>query len=382
MWVRDGDLALIMKEEEPMTFPCVRTIRATSPLSLFVITGLVVAFLPAEAAAKRRPKAAKHSPEQAACVANYKSAHASARAAKLREARDFFGKCSGQTCTGLLRQECTNSYVQLDTDIPSVVPVVTDEKGAPRELVEVRMDGELLTSKLDGHGLPVDPGKHEFTFTMDGNVVSTQKVMIVQGQRNRPVAVVLRNGKKAPGDAEGAAPKVAEAVAAPAVAAETPEATEPESATEAAPQAVDTEANDMKPARRARVKSTAGGPSLLTYIVGGVGVVGVAGYFTLNYWGKKDNDKLGDCAAAGNLCPVASVDHVRKLYLYANISGGIGLAALATSAYLYFTSSGSGEEAGTTRTASKRVTKTASIQMVDLQATPSGGAVATIGGTF
>jgi hypothetical protein len=282
-----------------------------------------------------------------------------------------------------LRQECTNSYVQLDTDIPSVVPVVTDDKGVPRELVEVRMDGELLTSKLDGHGLPVDPGKHEFTFTMDGNVVSTQKVMIVQGQRNRPVAVVLRNGKKAPGDAESSAPKVAEAAALPAApAAEVPEATEPEAATEAAPQAVDTEAGEAKPVRRARVKSTAGRPSLPTYIVGGVGVVGVAGYFTLNYWGKKDNDKLGDCAAAGNLCPVASVDHIKKLYLYANISGAVGLAALATSAYLYFTTSGSGEEAGSTKTASKRVTKTASIQMLDVQATPSGGAVATIGGTF
>src|SRR5262249_15802740 len=87
--------------------------------------------------------------------------------------------------------------------IPSVVPVVTDETGAPRVDVQVRIDGELVATQLDGRALPVDPGMHEFSFTMDGNVIARQKLMILQGQRNRQIAATLRSagGKAAPGKA-------------------------------------------------------------------------------------------------------------------------------------------------------------------------------------
>jgi hypothetical protein len=75
--------------------------------------------------------------------------------------------CAKATCGGLLKQQCTNLYMQLESDIPSVVPLVTDDAGAPRVDVQVTMDGEVLTSRLDGRSLRVDPGLHEFSFSAD-----------------------------------------------------------------------------------------------------------------------------------------------------------------------------------------------------------------------
>jgi hypothetical protein len=37
---------------------------------------------------------------------------------------------------------------------------------------------------------------HEFTFTMDGNVIARQKLMILQGQRNRQIAATIRSPGK------------------------------------------------------------------------------------------------------------------------------------------------------------------------------------------
>ena len=88
-------------------------------------------------------------------------------------------------------------YAQLESDIPSVVPLVSDENGEPRVDVQVTIDNELLTSRLDGRALPIDPGMHEFSFTADGAVLATQRLMIVQGQRNRPIAITLQKRRRA-----------------------------------------------------------------------------------------------------------------------------------------------------------------------------------------
>jgi hypothetical protein len=69
------------------------------------------------------------------------------------------------------------------------------------------------------------------------------------------------------------------------------------------------------------------------------------------------------------------------LYLGANISGAVGLAALATSAFFYVRSSSSRTKESTTVASSREHGSTPSLRMVDVQAGASG-ALATIGGTF
>ena len=55
----------------------------------------------------------------------------------------------------------------------------------------------------------------------------------------------------------------------------------------------------------------------------------------LTYWGRKDNALLSSCAPN---CSQASIDHIRKLYVAADVSLGVGAAALATSVVLFLTS--------------------------------------------
>ncbi len=141
--------------------------------------------------------------ERRACEIAYKNALQLEQSAHLRQARDLLLSCAKSACGSSLRQRCTVRYAQLESDIPSVVPLVTTEAGEPRVDVPVTMDGEQLTPRLDGRALPVDPGLHEFSFTADGAVINTQKVMIVQGQRNRPIAVSMRPDKRGPRAALG-----------------------------------------------------------------------------------------------------------------------------------------------------------------------------------
>src|SRR3954464_9737524 len=78
-----------------------------------------------------------------ACVLAYKNAQQLEKSSQLRQAREALRGCVKASC-GALRQRCMTRYAQLETDIPSVIPVVTDESGAPRIDVQVTMDGEVL----------------------------------------------------------------------------------------------------------------------------------------------------------------------------------------------------------------------------------------------
>jgi len=96
-------------------------------------------------------------------------------------------------------------------------------------------------------------------------------------------------------------------------------------------------------------------------------LAGLGAYGAFTYWGRKDNQLLGNCSPN---CSPDSVDHIRKLYLGADIAGGIGAAALATSLIWFIASPSSKEKAPSQ--ASYRF---------DVQPSPSGG-YASVSGSF
>ncbi len=277
-----------------------------------MVTGLALLVLAAPAAARAADKGHK------ACVDSYKEANRQERAAKLREALKSFTTCSQPACGVVLRRECLLRYSQVQADIPSVVPVVTDSTGEPIMDVKVSMDGEVLTSKIDGRAVAVDPGLHEFSFVTPAGSAS-QKIVILQGQRNRPITVSVAAGKGGP-------PRVAIAVApAPIVGQPATTEVEPAPVAVAPPPLTRSEdlvaqpaAVDARPSRRRH--------SVASYVLSGVGVAGVGAYALFTYWGRKDNEMLVRCSPN---CLQADVDHVRKLYTTANVALGVGAAALA-----------------------------------------------------
>ncbi len=121
--------------------------------------------------------------DKPACAAAYQKAQESIHASHLREARDLMSSCAKASCGPFVQQECVAAYTRLDTyDIPSIVPRATDESGAPRTDVQVTMDGEVITSSLDGRAVSVDPGLHEFSFSSNGETIRRKrKLMIAEG---------------------------------------------------------------------------------------------------------------------------------------------------------------------------------------------------------
>jgi len=316
--------------------------------------------------------------KRAACKAAYKGARQLEQSAKLRQARDMLLTCAKATCGALLKQQCTNLYLQLDQDIPSVVPLVTDDSGAPRVNVQVTMDGEVLTSRLDGRSLPVDPGLHEFSFSSDTGIFATQSIMIVQGQRNRPLSVALHGGEKrgskraalGPASAGGIDAKASldkpavdkpnlEKPAAEAILPEksVPDKTAPEKA------AVEMDSSDSS-APNVHPKS---GPGPLPYVLSAAGLAGIGGFALLSTWGSKDNSALSACAPD---CSPDSVAHIKRLYLAADVSLGVGIAALGTGLYMLLASPGS-----------KEAPPTQAKYHFDVKPAPSGG-FATVSGSF
>ena len=273
--------------------------------------------------------------EIAACVTNYKSGLGEERSGHLLEARELFIRCSKSACGSPLREECTMRFTQLGADIPSIVPVVTSAAGKPVLDVEVQVDGQRLTSSLDGHSFIMNPGAHDFSFSKDGHIFASQSVLIVQGQRNRLIAASLASPQSAAPIAAAADGDNAEKAASPRPAAVelTPASVEKETAAKAA--GADLTAR-TEPTARSRIPA-------LSFVMAGAGVAALGAGALLTYWGRKDTSLLDPCSPG---CPQSSADHIHNLYLVADISIGFGIAALAGSYWAYAHSHSSHDEGG------------------------------------
>lgn len=330
-----------------------------------VASVLGASFVLAIATPARADDPPKRKAVSAACAQAYKSyKHAveNQKSGHLRDAVDSYRECEETTC-GNLSQTCATKATQLCSVMPSVVPLVTDETGAPKVDVEVKMDQATLTAHLDGKGIPVDPGVHEFTFSDQGKVFATQKVMIVEGQRNRAISVSLRGDKVADNTVSSNDP--APATNEPAT--ERPPVAKSSSESESAAKAADKlDVGDVE-VRRKRI-----GPSPFAWVAGGVAVAGVASGALLTIWGNRDNDKLSQCSPA---CPSSSIAHIKSLYVASDVAYGAGALAAGVAVWLFATPRYTQEKVTSGKTTAPRVS------YVDIQPT-SSGAFASVAGTF
>jgi len=304
------------------------------------LTPLAIGALSSPALARKGKRSGNA--EIAACVTNYKSGLDQENTGHLLEARELFIRCSKSACGSPLREECTMRFTQLGMDIPSIVPVVTNATGKPVLDVEVQVDGTRLTSSLDGHSFIMNPGPHDFSFSKDGHIFASQSLLIVQGQRNRLIAASLSPPQAAPSEEAPRAKKARhmEAQAAPPIAA-VPDDESPEKTTSSPPATV-----DLSPRAEKETTEKAPGADLtaraepaakssiptLSIVSAGVGVAALGAGALFTYWGRKDNTLLDVCSPG---CKQSSADHIHSLYVAADISFGVGLAALAGSYWAY-----------------------------------------------
>jgi hypothetical protein len=135
------------------------------------------------------------------CMTAYEDANVRLRSSALLEAKPFLLICAKSGCGIFLQRECLAAYTRLDTeDIPTVVPAVTDDAGVLQPEVQVTVDGQVLMTRIDGRPVPVDPGIHEFSFSSAGVAFATERVLVVQGQRNRTIAASMHGPVAGPSE--------------------------------------------------------------------------------------------------------------------------------------------------------------------------------------
>ncbi len=117
---------------------------------------------------------------------------------KLRQARKQLLICAEATCPADIRKECVGRVTELNEQIPTIFFGAKDASGADLSAVKVTMDGEVLTERLEGTPLSINPGEHTFTFEAAGLPPVTRVFLIQQGQKDRRETVAFAAATAAP----------------------------------------------------------------------------------------------------------------------------------------------------------------------------------------
>ena len=351
-----------MIDPRPRSLP-----RALARRTLAVLAGACALALSATPAWSQ----AAHPRDEDACQTTRKDAKTREQDGALLAAKALLRSCAQNPCSKFVRQQCANRYNKLDMDTPTVVLVVSDAAGATRSDVQVRVDGEPFASQIDGSSLQIDPGMHDFSFVVDGHVIATEKILIVQGQRNRFItATIGKSGRGAvASDPSAAIASEDEGGKIPAKRSARQKAAAGEPAPAAAPAdetaTAEPSADESKPAEAPTPPKPR---RLLPWILTGVGAVALGTGAVITIWGRKDNSNLVNCSPN---CADSTLSHIRKVYQGADIAIGVGVAALAAAYWSYAFSQGSSGESHSSESALR----------LDVAPTPSGG-VAAVSGRF
>ncbi len=238
-------------------------------------------------------------------------------------ARERFSACAAETCPAIIRRDCGHWLSDIDDGFPSVVFVVRWEDGKDVTDVRVFVDGQPTAVRFDGRSTAINPGAHVLRFEPLGAASIEQRIVVHAGEKNRVIRVTV------PGPPRSKTPK------------------EPEL---------------TKPSAKGSVSA-----SPWPYVVGGVGVVALGGfaYFGIRGWTERSDLASSTCAPT-KTCSPDDVAVIRKNFLIADVSFGIGAVAVGTATWLFF------------RDRASRSGSVAAVSVAPL----TGGALFSIGGTF
>jgi hypothetical protein len=132
-------------------------------------------------------------PEKAACARSAEEGQRLRSQGKLREAVSAFTTCASDGCPALIRSDCGGWLAEAQSALPTVVVRATAAEDPRQELyaVEVRVDDQPLTGKLDGSALAVNPGERHFLFSAPGRLPFRETLVVRVGEQHRLIAVAL-----------------------------------------------------------------------------------------------------------------------------------------------------------------------------------------------
>ncbi len=239
------------------------------------------------------PSASAAKPTAKECIAAHEEGQDLRGRKKPHAAREKFVACARAECPVVLRKECADQLALVEKDAPTVALEARDDEGKDTTAVTVSLDGAPIADKLTGIAVDVEPGEHAFRFDRADGKSIEQKVLVVEGEKNRKVVA----------DFSTLVPKE--------------------------PTHVSTERDLARPPPSEKKISP------LVFVAGGVALVAGASfaYFALHGKGT-EHDLQKSCEPH---CTDSDVKPIKTDYLVADISLGVGLVALAAVVVLVVT---------------------------------------------
>jgi hypothetical protein len=225
-----------------------------------------------------------------ACVAQHEQAQLLRRQGRLIDTRAALVACAQEACPGVVRTDCVQWLGDVARAVPSVVltarTAAGDEPG-----VRVYGDGVLLAPHLDGHAIELDPGLHTFRFESPSGESVEQKVLLVEGEKNRIVEAMFGAAMPAPR---------------PIV-------------------------SDVPPPARPTYRPI----PWLDFALLGATVAGAAAFAGFGIWGLNEKKTLEtNCEP---VCAKSDIDSIRTKFAVADVGLAVGVLSAAAAGYVYFT---------------------------------------------
>jgi hypothetical protein len=147
--------------------------------------------------------AAGAEPTKDQCIDADEAAQPLAQTGKLLEAKEKLLVCMASTCPGPVRDDCTQRLADVAARTPTIVFAASDDADHDLAAVRVTIDSRVLVDRLDGSGVPVDPGEHRFVFEAEGLAPEKRTLVVREGEKNRHERIMLVPPGAAPAPAEG-----------------------------------------------------------------------------------------------------------------------------------------------------------------------------------
>lgn len=219
-----------------------------------------------------------------ACAASYEQGQTLRRAGNPSWARAQLDICT-RTCPEELAKDCTRWSAELDLEIPSVVITAVDRSGKPVDGVSLNIDGTDVAMPRNGRPLKLEAGAHRLVLVKDGERLE-RGIELRAREQNVAVEIVFQRSRPTP--------------------------------------------STSRPTARPF------SPPVSVWILGGIGVAGLATGAILGVKGQLDRRELRASCAPD--CDQSQVDSIEREWMIGGIAAGVGAAALGVAVGIALTS--------------------------------------------
>ena len=106
-------------------------------------------------------------------------------------ARELFASCARAACPAAVQRPCAAWLVEVEHSIPTISPSLRDAEGRDVLGAKLVLDGTVRSGVIDGTAFPVNPGRHELTAIAPSGARADATVLVLEGERARPVRLAL-----------------------------------------------------------------------------------------------------------------------------------------------------------------------------------------------